>query len=72
MSTMATSWRSAAAEALEAQEEAVLAAISGLDALEGLYAERPELRDAVQASRSLLEVDATNLRHAAKRLRDGA
>lgn len=65
----ARTWRDAAADALEAREAAINGALLGLGALDGMFAERPEMRDSLRSTVELLRMEAENLRREADRVR---
>jgi hypothetical protein len=69
MATVALrSWRAAESTLLEAKADAVEAALYGLAGVDGMFTDRPELRQACAQARDLLRVEESNLRLKAERL----
>lgn len=68
MVTTLRSWRDAESALLEAKANAVEGALYGLEGVDGMFVDRPELRQACHVARELLRVEESNLRKKAERL----
>ncbi len=61
-------WKDAEADLAERKANAIEAALYGLEGIEGMFSDRPELRASCHSTRALLQVEEDNLRKKAARL----
>lgn len=66
--TVAT-WQESRADAIDVEVENIEFTLLRIKALDGLYDERPEIKEALRVAYNLLTIDAENRRQKADRLR---